>query len=318
MSPPITVIALCFNHARFLVSCLESVRAQTCQDFQLIVCDDCSRDQSQSLISEWLSCHYPDALFIRHSRNVGLCPTLNEALSHATGRYVSMIATDDSWEPEKLAQQLAAFERLSNDVAVLYSDAHQMNEAGQRLPMSFMQAHAVTGDAPRGRIFSRIADGNFIPAMATLIRLEALRAVGGYDESLTYEDFDMWLRLADRYSFEFVPGKLANYRLVATSMVRTIFDNPTPAHAYSIFAIARKWLETDRLSPVQRQNWALRQASAAYVLYCHNDQRAAVCLFESFRRTGLLRYAALAATQRVGLTRQRLKRLARVFGHTTP
>ena len=149
-----------------------------------------------------------------------------------------------------------------------------MDERGKTLEKTFMESHGIIGEPPRGEVFSRQADGNFVPAMATLIRLDALRAVGGYDENLTYEDYDMWLRLANRFRFEYLPAKLANYRQVSTSMVRTLFEAPTPAHAYTIFLIAKKWLPTGRLSKVQRKRWNDRISSAAYILYTQDDPRS--------------------------------------------
>lgn len=316
--PLVTVIALCFNHARFVLECLESIRAQTYQNFELIVTDDCSKDNSPELIEGWLKRNYPNALFICHKENAGLCRTLNEALRQAHGQFIAMIATDDTWEPEKLRTQLEAISSCGEDVAVVYSDAYQICEDGKRLENSFIEAHGIFDTPPQGQIFSRIADGNFIPAMATLIRRKALDDVGGYDESLTYEDFDMWLRLSDQYKFTYLPGKFANYRIVSTSMVRTIFENPTPAHAYSVFSIANKWLKTDRLSTEQRKRWHARQAGAAYQLYRLEDNRAVGCLLQTFKTTFSLRFLLLATTHAIGLRRSRLKRIARLFGHNTP
>lgn len=317
-APQITVIALCYNHACFVETCLESIRAQSFQGFELIVTDDCSRDESPTLIANWLAQNYPSARFIRHTRNAGLCKTLNEALSYASAPYISMIATDDSWEPDKLARQLAVIEECTSEVAMVYSDAFQMDDHGKRLEQSFIEAHGIDGDPPRGKVFSRIADGNFVPAMATLIRRDALYAVGGYDENLTYEDFDMWLRLADRYRFEFCPGKLANYRLVSTSMIRNLFENPTPAHANTIFLITQKWLRTGRLNAIQRERWIHRLAQAAYILYRHEDPRATGRLWRAFITTRSIRLGVLALTQTVGLSRSRLKRIAGYFGHREP
>ena len=114
--PSVTVFAICYNHARFVIECLESIRNQTFGTFQLIVTDDCSTDESQAKIEAWLAAHRPDAIFIRHDRNVGLCATLNEALALATGDHISMIATDDLWEPNKIEVQLAAM-RLGAKIA---------------------------------------------------------------------------------------------------------------------------------------------------------------------------------------------------------
>jgi glycosyltransferase involved in cell wall biosynthesis len=71
-TPTVTVIALCYNHERFVLDCLESIRAQTFQDFELIVIDDCSRDHSPQVIANWLAEHYPAARFIRHEVNRGI------------------------------------------------------------------------------------------------------------------------------------------------------------------------------------------------------------------------------------------------------
>jgi glycosyltransferase involved in cell wall biosynthesis len=307
-APTVTVIALCYNHERFLLNCLESIRAQTFQDFELIVTDDCSRDSSPEMIAAWLAEHYPQARFIRHTANRGICATLNEALAVAQGTYISMIATDDMWLPHKLESQVSQAQSLSADTAVIYADAEQMDEQGNLLPTRFLEAHGVTAP-PEGQIFSRLADGNFIPAMTTLIRREALLAVGGYDERLSYEDYDMWLRLANRYAFAYQAQPVARYRIVATSMVRTLFVRPNPWHLYSQFLIRQTWLRSRDLTPAQRARWADALSTAAYGLYVQNDARAGACLWTAFRYTGRLRPALLAATWRLGLSRDRLQRL---------
>ncbi len=315
-SPTVTVIALCYNHERFVLDCLESIRAQTCQDFELIVMDDCSRDHSPHLIAEWLAEHYPAARFIHHPVNRGICATLNEALGLAKGTYISMTATDDTWMPHKLASQVALAQSLDADTAVIYADAGQMDEEGEPLPTRFIEAHGVT-DPPQGWIFGRLANGNFIPAMTTLIRRDALLAVGGYDERLNYEDYDMWLRLADRYAFAFQPDVVAHYRIVATSMVRTVFAQPSAWYHHTNFMIRRKWLRSGRLTREQRVLWADRMWWAAYGLFVLNDRRAASCLWQAFRHSGRPRAAVLALTSRLGVSRARLVRLRQAVSGMT-
>lgn len=308
-TPLVTVIALCYNHERFLIECLESIRAQTFQDFQLIVTDDSSRDNSPGLIDAWLTEHRPDAIFIRHQKNAGLCKTLNEALVHAKGEFISMIATDDVWEMDKIARQLTAMQKLPEQVAVVYSDAVCIDESGTRLPKNFIEDHRPEFKAPSGRLFSVLADGNFIPAMATLIRRNAIEAEGGYDERLTYEDYDMWLRLAQRNDFCFCPGAVARYRIVATSIVRTLFNQPTANHSYSLFLIREKWLSAGALGTAQHKRWAAQQWDAAYSLYVHGDPRASACLWTAVIRTRKLRPLILALACSLGISRVRAKRL---------
>ena len=80
--------------------------------------------------------------------------------------------------------------------------------------------------------------------MSTLIRRSAIEAVGGYDERLTYEDYDMWLRLAARYEFAWLPGRVARYRIVSTSMVRTIFEKPNANHSHTQSPSCSVWVCT--------------------------------------------------------------------------
>lgn len=309
-TPAVTVIALCYNHARFVVECLESIRAQTRGDFQLIVTDDCSKDASPQLIEDWLKAYRPDATFIRHRRNIGICRTLNEALAVATGDFISMIATDDVWEPDKIEVQLAAMQAASGSVAVLYSDAMQINEFGQRLPKDFIEQHRPGIAPPSGRVFAALAHANFIPAMATLIRRSAIVEAGGYDERLLFEDYDMWLRLARRHEFAFHPGKVARYRVLSTSMVRTSLVDSSPDYAYTMFRLCETKLASRLIDRAERSRQTDLQWSYVYRLYVASDGRAAGCLRVSALRTRRWRVLVLACLATLGITRSRAKRLA--------
>lgn len=308
-TPTVTVIALCYNHARFVLETLESIRAQTFQDFELIVTDDASRDNSPELIAQWLAEHRPDASFIRHASNAGLCRTLNEALADARGAYVCMIATDDTWYPDRLARHMEAMAAAPANVAVVYSDADQMDEEGNALPTKFIEYYRKDFAPPSGALFPILADGNFIPAMAATIRRSAIDAVGGYDERLSYEDYDMWLRLAPQYDFLFCPGRVARYRIVSTSMVRVLSATPSPLHLYTIFLMNQRWLRTTLLSPAQRTQWSEALWSAAYKLFLADDWRAPEALRAAARYKPTARIFLLAMTSSLGLTRSRIKRL---------
>ncbi|MEH0165829.1 glycosyltransferase family 2 protein [Roseateles microcysteis] len=308
--PEITVLVLCYRHRPFLADCLASVAGQTWTDFELIVCDDASDDGSAALIEQCLSTLGRPACFVRHTCNLGLCGTLVELLGMARGRHVAMIAADDLWAPERLAAQLAVL-RQHPEAAMVYSDAHQIDESGALLPGSFMQAHQAPVPAPSGKLFAALVERNFIPAMATLIRRSAIDAVGGYDASFSYEDYDMWLRLAARFPIVHLPGRLASYRIVASSMVRTMFARPDGRHFFTEYRIHERWLDSGLLSDRQRQRWVLLQANAAYGMFCTGHPRAAAALWkaaqrDSSRRASWLLRSFLCA---IGLHRPRLVRL---------
>ncbi len=216
-----TALVVCYNHARFVRQALDSVLAQNYPNLQLIIADDCSRDESVSIIRDWLAVSGIEALFLPHDRNVGLCRTLNEMLGHARGKYISSLATDDAWREGKLRTQVLQMESFPEEVGVLYSDAELMDESGQTLSGRFIQKYRRFEVPPTGWVFDELIRGNFIPAMSALVRRRCFDEVGGYDESLYIEDWDMWLRIARRFRFHFSDEVSARYRIVSSSMTNS-------------------------------------------------------------------------------------------------
>jgi glycosyltransferase involved in cell wall biosynthesis len=137
-NPLVSMIVVCYNQARFVVETLESVKAQTYQLTELIILDDCSSDGSVAVIENWLRENRIECTFIRHEKNQGTCKTVNDALAVATGKYISMIASDDVWLPDKIARQVEIMESQPDDVGVLYSDAFRLNELGDSLPSTYL------------------------------------------------------------------------------------------------------------------------------------------------------------------------------------
>src|SRR5580700_11042120 len=133
-NPLVSMIVLCYNQARFVVETLESVKAQTYKPTELIILDDCSSDDSVTVIENWLQENGIECTFIRHQKNQGICKSLNEALSFATGKYISEISSDDVWLPDKIARQVEIMESQPDEVGVVYSDAFQIDDHGQILP----------------------------------------------------------------------------------------------------------------------------------------------------------------------------------------
>ena len=309
--PLVSVIALCFNHARFVLECLESIRSQTYQDFELIIIDDHSSDDSVSLINTWVESAGLACTFVAHAENAGVCKSLNEAISLSRGQYICMIATDDKWRSNRIQCHMAIFIDMPSDIAVVYSDTAQMSEKGETLPDTFLQGQRPGFILPSGRVFEDLVDRNFVHPLAATIRKSAICEVGGYDTNLATEDYDMWLRLANRYKFYFIQGLFSDYRIVSTSLTRTLFTKPTAKFAYGQFLLYEKWIPSGLLSNEQYQKWISDQASAAYWLFFHEDPRARKCLWLAACRTKRFRYFLLATMAFLGVKRSWLKKMRR-------
>ena len=177
-NPLVSTIVLCYNQSQFVLETLESVKAQTYKATQLIIVDDCSSDDSVATIERWLQENGIDCTFIRHQKNQGICKSLNDALAVATGKYISMVASDDVWLPDKIARQVEIMESQPDHVGVLYSDAFQIDEHGHALPDMFIAAHRKLPEMPQGASTRCLLEGNFIPGMTTLIRRSCYDKVG--------------------------------------------------------------------------------------------------------------------------------------------
>ena len=219
--PLVSAIVLCYNQARFVRECLDAVKLQDYPNLELIVNDDASKDDSAAVIQQWLAGSGLRYRFLRSEANQGLCRSLNNAIRQAQGKYLAGIAADDAWLPGKLIHQVELMEKLPAKVGVLYGDALQMDESGRPLDKRFIGSYRSFASMPQGQMETVLWEGNFIPAMTTLIRRECHDRVGLYDETLFYEDWDMWLRLAREYEFAYSDRVSARYRVVSTSMMQT-------------------------------------------------------------------------------------------------
>lgn len=307
--PLVSAIVLCYNHAKFVTECLEGVKLQNYPNLELIVNDDASRDDSASIIQAWLSRNKVPHRFLRNEINQGVCRSLNSALSHTRGKYISGIAADDVWLPGKLRAQVEMIEGLPERVGVIYSDALQIDEAGRLLPRKFIEEYQRFETMPQGDLHHILWKDNFIPAMTTLIRRQCYDRVGCYDEALLYEDWDMWLRLSRCFEFAYSPEVSAKYRHVATSMMRSqtarMFD--------AVCRVCLKHLESDTLD-AQARRLAVSQlrnkAAASFDFKTPEHKRN---LVEALRYGPAAGIAARLLFAWCGLGSERFKRVRSAF-----
>jgi glycosyltransferase involved in cell wall biosynthesis len=216
--PKVSVLVTTYNHAPFVREALDSLTAQSFRDFEVIITDDASSDGTPDLIQAWLEETGSPARFIRNLVNRGICANRNTALSFASGEFLCSLSGDDAYEPERIARQLECFDHQLPDVAVVYSDMRMIDALGRDLDISFLDYLLGEEPAPENRVFDRLLRRCFMPAPAAMIRRACLNVVGPYDETLSYEDYDMWLRLSAHFRFRFLPGYVVRYRILPTSM----------------------------------------------------------------------------------------------------
>jgi glycosyltransferase involved in cell wall biosynthesis len=214
MAPLVTVICISYNHARFVRQALDAVMAQHYKPIELLVVDDGSSDGSQEIISQWLA-HHPEVRFFPLGTNGGNCKAFNTAFRHASGKYVIDLSADDVLLPARVGRGVELLESRPA-VGVQFSDAELIDAEGKRL--GFHSDRFPHHTIPEGKVFREILSRYFINSPTMMIRKSLLDRLGGYDESLAYEDFDFWVRSAPLTEYAYIPEALVQRRVISTSM----------------------------------------------------------------------------------------------------
>lgn len=203
-NPLVSIVIPCYNHAQFVQETIQSVIDQDYENIELIIIDDGSKDNSVEVIQEMIpACEERFVRFeFRYRPNKGLCATLNEALEWCEGEYFSPLASDDIALPHKTSFLLKKHQQY--DAAVVFGSARKFNSENEGKDLLLNCEHTL-----KSLMFIK----NIPAAPASLMRVDAMRKVGGFLEGIALEDLYMWLKLTSSkeklYSF---PEVVVKYR----------------------------------------------------------------------------------------------------------
>ncbi len=234
-APLVSVLLTSYNHGRFIGEAIQSVLDQTLEDFELIIVDDASTDDSVAVIESFRD---PRLRFVRHEKNQGIGPTKNHAFMLARGTYVAILNSDDAWLPEKLEKQIEVF-RESPGVGEPGLDRGSLGsraEGEAPLAAVFTGVQVIDEEGrpfrDRRHFYFNIFDqpdrtreewlhyfffrGNCLCAPSVLLHRERVSAVGYFDRRMRQlGDLDLWVRLALRYRLHLHPERLTRFRVLA-------------------------------------------------------------------------------------------------------
>lgn len=194
--PLVSVVVPTFNRAASIDRALNSVITQTYDNWELIVVDDGSQDQTPSILSKYSE--NPRITLLRQE-NRGQSAARNVGVSYAKGKYLAFLDSDDEWLPTKLSQQILIAEQ-NDDYGVFYCDEIWVdNNSGLELPQPDITRHS-------GKIAKDLITSNFVSFTSSLVRKDLFDDCGGFDESMRGgEDYDLWLRLSLNCRFLYSP-----------------------------------------------------------------------------------------------------------------
>jgi glycosyltransferase involved in cell wall biosynthesis len=203
----VSVIIPTYNRSAWVCDAIASVLAQTYQDFEVIVADDGSTDDTAAAVARFGS----QVRYLPLAHRGQPAATRNAGLAVATGKYIAFLDSDDLFLPGKLSRQVPVLEANPN-IGLVYSNGYYFDN----IPTQPAGAALDGLPTPSGNVFADLLRGNFLmtPALV-LIRRAALEAVGDFDEDpdlIAVEDYDLWLRLSLQIRMQFISGDVAAIR----------------------------------------------------------------------------------------------------------
>jgi glycosyltransferase involved in cell wall biosynthesis len=201
----VSVICIAYNHEKWVEKALESVFLQDYGFKELIIVDNGSSDQTPEIIRNWVKRHSEEmpvsAVF--KTASIPYCELFNEILSLTKGGFVVDLSGDDFLFPQHISASVARLGEVP-DAAFVFSDATICDEDG--IQESYYQSKDVT--ELKGRILGKefyqtLISRSYISSPTVVFRSQILKREGGYDAALSYEDFDVQIRLTSKYPVVF-------------------------------------------------------------------------------------------------------------------
>jgi glycosyltransferase involved in cell wall biosynthesis len=212
VSTPLVSVAMpVFNGARFVGAAVESVLSQTLSDFELVVVDDASTDESAETVSRFKD---PRIRLFRNQANLGMTGNWNRSVALTEGRYVTMLHQDDLMLPDNLARKVAELE--SGAVRWVASDCYQIDAQGTRIHEHWFRHHIATAVATRSQLLQFLTMffvSNYVCFTTIMWERRLMEESGTFNDDGRYcADVHMWLRMLHRARLGYIPERLVLYR----------------------------------------------------------------------------------------------------------
>lgn len=203
----VSVILTAYNHEKYIKPALESIRKHTYRPMECIVVDNGSTDKTANRIIDWKNKH-PDLPFdfqfiFRKPGEMGYCASFNDAFSLANGDYFIDMSADDLLLEDHLGRSV---EQLKQNIkaACCFSDIWLLDEKGNKKTFYKRDKEGTLLQKIKiGNLYKDIVARYILPSASLVFDANAFRKEGGYDEYLSYEDFDIMVRLSRNYQFVF-------------------------------------------------------------------------------------------------------------------
>ena len=210
--PKVTVIIPTYNCAEYICHAVESVLSQTYRDFELVVVDDGSIDNTRDLLMQ-----YGEKLRYIYHENKDMTAARNTGIKNSSSEYIGFLDSDDIWLPKKLERQVKLLDQAP-EVGLVYCWNYYIDAEGKRC--KFYNNTIGRSFESGSRLFEKLIENNVVSGGGStpVIRRACLEKSGLFDESIPYSgDWDLWLRISMDYIIAVIPEPLICYRVLDES-----------------------------------------------------------------------------------------------------
>lgn len=262
--PLVSVVVPSYNHARFITQCIEGIINQSYTNYELIVIDDGSTDETRVILAH-LQKRYGFTFILQE--NMGLPKTFNKALQeHVRGKYFTFCASDDYWVPDKLEKQVGYLEQNS-DIPMCYGKVYAVDESG-----NILQNHTnlLNSNLKGGHIFEDLLLINFHLPVNYMLRRSIFDEVGYYREDIFTEDLYMNLRIASKFQIGYIDDYLFYYRVVTNCESKPVSIKSSVAHLKCIEEYKSSEFYRKAITKWHLRNFIWYSSHTKYKLYACN------------------------------------------------
>ena len=279
-NPKVSICIPNYNYGRFIGDAIQSVLDQTYKNFEFVIVDNCSTDNSEEVIKSFSD---PRIRFYKNDRNIGGVRNTNRCLSLARGEYITILHADDKLTPNLIEKEAEILDKNPN-VGIVYSSCIFIDGTGAVIGefYPYDRDYIVRGEDE----FKRLILDNYFPVSAVvMVRKKCYETLGDYSEEYAYcPDWGMWLRIALNYDVGFISEPLGYYRKHGTSGMDSYLLNRKMSIArmdeYKMFKMIFSNLPSDKkyLSSLEQEalkKVAKRMIHTAFKDFCQGNSRLA-------------------------------------------
>jgi glycosyltransferase involved in cell wall biosynthesis len=199
-TPTVSVIIPTRNRSQLIRRAIQSVQDQTYHDFEIIIVDDASTDDTAEVVGEFED---QKIKYIRHEQTKGAPAARNTAVRISNGEYIAFIDDDDEWLPEKLQMQISAFRAAKPKVGIVYSAFWRIEGTKK----TFFPSAKIR--KKQGNLQKALLSGNFIGLPTAIVKRQCFEKAGFFDESFPrLQDWEFFIRCAQQYQFMYIDKPL--------------------------------------------------------------------------------------------------------------